>query len=217
MLRYSAKIGTNACENAPSAKKPAQDVRQAERRLERVHLHPGAECRGFEAFASEARDPGQQRHAADGRKRAQQVQCEACGGERAEDAGRCAVSGKLLLCLVFFGYSRSATRTATQINLSTRGFRLMANSAQARKRARQAAQTNKHNASLRSSLRTAVKAVRKAIAGGDKAAAAEKLKASQAVIDRIADKKIVHKNWRRGRSRASPTPSRRWRDQREID
>jgi small subunit ribosomal protein S20 len=36
--------------------------------------------------------------------------------------------------------------------------------------------------------------VRKAIAGGDKAAAAEKLKASQAVIDRIADKKIVHRN-----------------------
>ena len=70
----------------------------------------------------------------------------------------------------------------------------MANSAQARKRARQAAQMNKHNASLRSSLRTAVKAVRKAIAGGDKAAATEKLKASQAVIDRIADKKIVHKN-----------------------
>jgi len=70
----------------------------------------------------------------------------------------------------------------------------MANSAQARKRARQAAQTNKHNASLRSSLRTAVKLVRKAIAGGDKAVAMEKLKASQAVIDRIADKKIVHKN-----------------------
>jgi small subunit ribosomal protein S20 len=43
-------------------------------------------------------------------------------------------------------------------------------------------------------LRTAVKLVRKAIAGGDKAVAMEKLKASQAVIDRIADKKIVHKN-----------------------
>jgi small subunit ribosomal protein S20 len=70
----------------------------------------------------------------------------------------------------------------------------MANSAQARKRARQAATTNKHNASLRSTLRTAVKQVRKAIEGGDKAAAAAKLKASQAVIDRIADKKIVHKN-----------------------
>ena len=45
-----------------------------------------------------------------------------------------------------------------------------------------------------SSLRTAVKQVRKAIEGGDKAAAMEKLKSSQAVIDRIADKKIVHKN-----------------------
>ena len=71
----------------------------------------------------------------------------------------------------------------------------MANSAQARKRARQATVTNKHNASLRSTLRTAVKQVRKAIAAGDKAAAAATtLKTSQAVIDRIADKKIVHKN-----------------------
>ena len=34
----------------------------------------------------------------------------------------------------------------------------------------------------------------KAIAAGDKAAAAQQLQASQAVIDRIADKKIVHKN-----------------------
>ena len=70
----------------------------------------------------------------------------------------------------------------------------MANSAQARKRARQALNRNKHNASLRSSLRTAVKQIRKAIAAGDKAAAAATLKASQAVIDRVADKKIVHKN-----------------------
>ena len=70
----------------------------------------------------------------------------------------------------------------------------MANSAQARKRARQAAATNKRNAGLRSTLRTAVKNVRKAIAAGDKAAAMKELKASQAVIDRIADKKIVHKN-----------------------
>jgi small subunit ribosomal protein S20 len=43
-------------------------------------------------------------------------------------------------------------------------------------------------------LRTAVKQVRKAIQAGDKAAAAQKLKTSQAVIDRIADKRIVHKN-----------------------
>jgi small subunit ribosomal protein S20 len=70
----------------------------------------------------------------------------------------------------------------------------MANSAQARKRARQAQATNRHNSALRSTLRTAVKKVRKAIAKGDKAAAQKEFQASQAVIDRIADKKIVHKN-----------------------
>ena len=70
----------------------------------------------------------------------------------------------------------------------------MANSAQARKRARQAVATNARNASLKSTLRTAVKKVRKAISAGDKAAAAVQLQASQAVIDRIADKRIMHKN-----------------------
>ena len=70
----------------------------------------------------------------------------------------------------------------------------MANSSQARKRARQAVAANAHNSSLRSRLRTAVKAVRKAIDAGDKAAAAEIYKQSQVVIDSIADKKIVHKN-----------------------
>jgi small subunit ribosomal protein S20 len=70
----------------------------------------------------------------------------------------------------------------------------MANSAQARKRARQAEGTRQRNASLKSTLRTAVKKVKKAIAAGDKAAATAQLQSSQAVIDRIADKKIVHKN-----------------------
>ena len=70
----------------------------------------------------------------------------------------------------------------------------MANSAQAKKRARQAEATRQRNASQKSELRTAVKKVRKAIAAGDKAAAAKMLQESQAVMDRIADKKIVHKN-----------------------
>ncbi len=70
----------------------------------------------------------------------------------------------------------------------------MANSAQARKRARQAESARRHNASLRSMLRTAIKKVRKAIDGGDKTAAKTVFTASQSVIDRIADKKIVHKN-----------------------
>lgn len=70
----------------------------------------------------------------------------------------------------------------------------MANSAQAKKRARQAETTRKRNASQKSELRTAVKKVRKAIAGGDKAAATKMMQASQSVMDRIAEKKIVHKN-----------------------
>jgi len=70
----------------------------------------------------------------------------------------------------------------------------MANSAQAIKRARQAEQQRKHNASLRSTLRTAIKKVRKAIEAGDKAAAQTVFQASTAIIDRIADKRIIHKN-----------------------
>jgi small subunit ribosomal protein S20 len=70
----------------------------------------------------------------------------------------------------------------------------MANSAQARKRARQGEKRRQHNASLRSMLRTAIKKVRKAIDAGDKAAAQGVLQASQEIIDRVADMKIVHKN-----------------------
>lgn len=70
----------------------------------------------------------------------------------------------------------------------------MANSAQARKRARQAEATRQRNASQKSALRTAVKKVKKAIAAGDKAAATTVFRESQAIIDRIADKRIVHKN-----------------------
>jgi small subunit ribosomal protein S20 len=70
----------------------------------------------------------------------------------------------------------------------------MANTAQARKRARQAVKQNLHNSSQRSELRTAIKAVRKAIDGGDKAAAAAIFKSSVSTIDCIADKKIIHKN-----------------------
>ena len=70
----------------------------------------------------------------------------------------------------------------------------MANSAQARKRARQSIKQNMHNASLRSELRTAVKKVQKAIVAGDKTAAQKIYQESMSVIDRIADKKIIHKN-----------------------
>ena len=70
----------------------------------------------------------------------------------------------------------------------------MANSAQARKRARQADKQRAHNASLRSTLRTAIKKVRKAIEAGDKSAAQAVFQESVSVLDRISDKKIIHKN-----------------------
>jgi len=70
----------------------------------------------------------------------------------------------------------------------------MANTAQARKRARQSVATNMHNSSLRSMLRTAIKRVRTAIEAGDKAAANEVLQKATSVIDRVADKNIIHKN-----------------------
>lgn len=70
----------------------------------------------------------------------------------------------------------------------------MANTSQARKRARQSVQRNKHNSSLRSMLRTSIKRVRQAVEAGDKDAAAELLRKTTSVIDRIADKNIIHKN-----------------------
>lgn len=70
----------------------------------------------------------------------------------------------------------------------------MANSKQARKRARQSVARNQHNSAQRSRARTAIKSVRKAIAAGDKAAAQAVYKLAQGVIDAIADKKVLHKN-----------------------
>ena len=70
----------------------------------------------------------------------------------------------------------------------------MANSAQARKRARQAIKRRARNFSQRSELRTAIKSVRKAIAAGDKVAAQKVFGESMSTIDSISDKKIIHKN-----------------------
>ena len=70
----------------------------------------------------------------------------------------------------------------------------MANSAQARKRARQAVKRREHNVSLRSKLRTAIKFVRKAIESGDKLVARNAFNSSIGIVDSIADKGIIHKN-----------------------
>lgn len=70
----------------------------------------------------------------------------------------------------------------------------MANSAQAKKRARQNAVQRLHNMAQRSAYRTAVKKVRKAIEAGDKGAASAALQENMSVMDSLADKNIVHKN-----------------------
>jgi small subunit ribosomal protein S20 len=70
----------------------------------------------------------------------------------------------------------------------------MANTASARKRARQSEKQRQHNASMRSELRTAVKNVRKAVEAGDKSAAQTVFQRAVSTIDSIADKNIIHKN-----------------------
>lgn len=70
----------------------------------------------------------------------------------------------------------------------------MANSPQARKRARQGETRRRHNASFRSMVRTYIKKVDAAIDGGDHGAATEAYNEAIPVIDRMADKGIIHKN-----------------------
>jgi small subunit ribosomal protein S20 len=70
----------------------------------------------------------------------------------------------------------------------------VANTVQAKKRARQAEKHRQHNASFRSMVRTAIKRVIAAIETGDKDQAQAAYTAAVPVIDRMADKGIIHKN-----------------------
>lgn len=70
----------------------------------------------------------------------------------------------------------------------------MANSPQARKRARQSEVRRRHNASFRSMVRTYIKKVNAAIEAGDQAKATAAYNEAVPVIDRMADKGIIHKN-----------------------
>jgi small subunit ribosomal protein S20 len=70
----------------------------------------------------------------------------------------------------------------------------VANSAQARKRARQAVKSNIRNAGQRSELRTSVKKVVTAIETGDATKAQEAYREAVPVIDHMARKGIIHQN-----------------------
>jgi small subunit ribosomal protein S20 len=70
----------------------------------------------------------------------------------------------------------------------------MANTASARKRIRQTERRTLRNHARRSRMRTFVKKVEVAIAGGDKAAAAAALQAAQPELQRAAGKGVIHSN-----------------------
>ena len=70
----------------------------------------------------------------------------------------------------------------------------MANSAQARKRARQADKRRSRNIAQRSEMRTYIKRVIKQIAAGDKESATAAFAAAVPVIDSAVNKGLIHKN-----------------------
>ena len=70
----------------------------------------------------------------------------------------------------------------------------MANSAQARKRARQATKRKERNASQRSTVRTYIKKVIAAVSSNDSEAAKSALVQAIPVIDKMVSKGILHKN-----------------------
>ena len=70
----------------------------------------------------------------------------------------------------------------------------MANTPQARKRARQAEQRRRHNASFRSMVRTYIKKVNAAIETKDYEKSMAAYGDAVPVIDRMTNKGIIHKN-----------------------
>lgn len=70
----------------------------------------------------------------------------------------------------------------------------MANSAQAKKRARQADRRRASNTGQRSKFRTHLKKVLGAVEAGDKSAAEAAYKAAVPVIDNMVGKGLIHKN-----------------------
>ncbi len=70
----------------------------------------------------------------------------------------------------------------------------MANTKSAEKAAHQAEKHRARNVALRSRMRTAVRSVSTAIAGGDKPTAEATFKAAVPVIDTLVNKRIIHRN-----------------------
>jgi small subunit ribosomal protein S20 len=70
----------------------------------------------------------------------------------------------------------------------------MANTKSAEKRNRQNVKARERNRAHRSTLRTAIKKLRAAVSSGDAAAAKELLPVTLGVIDKTAQKQVIHTN-----------------------
>lgn len=70
----------------------------------------------------------------------------------------------------------------------------MPNTKSAGKAMRQSERRREFNSKIKESVKRSVKEVKKLIAAGDKTAAAEKMKAAMAALDKAAKKNVIHKN-----------------------
>jgi small subunit ribosomal protein S20 len=82
---------------------------------------------------------------------------------------------------------------SSKSNLSFRGL-ILANIASAKKRARQAEKNRARNAAARSRLRTFIKKVLLAVAGGDLDKAQAAFREAVPVIDSSVNKGLIHRN-----------------------
>jgi small subunit ribosomal protein S20 len=101
--------------------------------------------------------------------------------------------------LSFFGLRQrilltNSFKTGNLCPLFFRRSRTVANTASAKKRARQADNNRARNVGVRSMMRTYIKKVYYAIEAGDKAAAEAAYKEATPVIDRVAGKGLIHAN-----------------------
>lgn len=74
------------------------------------------------------------------------------------------------------------------------GVWTLANTAQAKKRARQNEKRRQHNASRRSEMRTYIKRVFKAVSEKNHELAATEYRLASSMVDRMAAKGLIHKN-----------------------
>lgn len=72
--------------------------------------------------------------------------------------------------------------------------KIVANTAQAKKRARQSEVRRANNASKRSEMRTYLKQVTKALSEGDKSLATSIYKKAASTVDKLVGKGLIHKN-----------------------